>query len=99
MLAIGRGLISKPRVLLLDEPSLGLAPIIVQEIFRVIRQIHEEEGVSILLVEQNARKALAVARYGYILELGKVAIEGNACDLKNDERVRAAYLGGSKVNC
>jgi branched-chain amino acid transport system ATP-binding protein len=99
MLAIGRGLISKPHVLLLDEPSLGLAPIIVQEIFRVIRQIHEEEGVSILLVEQNARKALAVARYGYILELGKVAIEGNACDLKNDERVRAAYLGGSKVSC
>ncbi|HEY9093280.1 MAG TPA: ABC transporter ATP-binding protein [Candidatus Cryosericum sp.] len=99
MLAIGRGLISKPRVLLLDEPSLGLAPIIVQEIFRVIRQIHEEEGVSILLVEQNARKALGVARYGYILELGKVAIEGEACDLKNDERVRAAYLGGSKVSC
>ena len=99
MLAIGRGLISKPRVLLLDEPSLGLAPIIVQEIFRVIRQIHEEEGVSILLVEQNARKALGIARYGYILELGKVAIEGNACDLKDDERVRAAYLGGSKVNC
>ncbi len=99
MLAIGRGLISKPRVLLLDEPSLGLAPIIVQEIFRVIRQIHEEEGVSILLVEQNARKALGVARYGYILELGKIAIEGDACDLKNDERVRAAYLGGSKVNC
>jgi branched-chain amino acid transport system ATP-binding protein len=99
MLAIGRGLISKPRVLLLDEPSLGLAPIIVQEIFRVIRQIHEEEGVSILLVEQNARKALGVARYGYILELGKVAIEGDACDLKNDERVRAAYLGGSKVSC
>ena len=99
MLAIGRGLISKPHVLLLDEPSLGLAPIIVQEIFRVIRQIHEEEGVSILLVEQNARKALAVARYGYILELGKVAIEGDACDLKNDERVRSAYLGGSKVNC
>jgi len=99
MLAIGRGLISKPHVLLLDEPSLGLAPIIVQEIFRVIRQIHEEEGVSILLVEQNARKALGVARYGYILELGKVAIEGEACDLKNDERVRAAYLGGSKVSC
>ncbi len=99
MLAIGRGLISKPHVLLLDEPSLGLAPIIVQEIFRVIRQIHEEEGVSILLVEQNARKALSVARYGYILELGKVATQGNACDLKNDERVRAAYLGGAKVVC
>jgi branched-chain amino acid transport system ATP-binding protein len=99
MLAIGRGLISKPSVLLLDEPSLGLAPIIVQEIFRVIRQIHEEEGVSILLVEQNARKALAVARYGYILELGNVAIQGEASNLKDDERVRAAYLGGSKVSC
>ena len=99
MLAIGRGLISKPHVLLLDEPSLGLAPIIVQEIFAVIRQIHEEEGVSILLVEQNARKALAVARYGYILELGKVATQGNASDLKNDERVRAAYLGGAKIVC
>lgn len=99
MLAIGRGLISKPQLLLLDEPSLGLAPIIVQEIFRVIRQIHKEEGVSILLVEQNARKALNVARYGYILETGKVAIQGEACDLKNDERVRAAYLGGAKVVC
>ncbi len=99
MLAIGRGLISKPQLLLLDEPSLGLAPIIVQEIFRVIRQIHKDEGVSILLVEQNARKALNVARYGYILEIGKVAIQGEACDLKNDERVRAAYLGGARVVC
>jgi branched-chain amino acid transport system ATP-binding protein len=99
MLAIGRGLVAKPQLLLMDEPSLGLAPIIVQEIFRVIRQIHEEEGVSILLVEQNARKALAVARYGYILEVGKIAIHGAACDLKNDERVRAAYLGGAKVVC
>jgi branched-chain amino acid transport system ATP-binding protein len=97
MLAIGRGLIAKPQLLLMDEPSLGLAPIIVQEIFRVIRQIHEEEGVSILLIEQNARKALGVARYGYILEVGKIAIQGEACDLKNDERVRAAYLGGAKV--
>lgn len=99
MLAIGRGLIAKPQLLLMDEPSLGLAPIIVQEIFRVIRQIHEEEGVSILLIEQNARKALGVARYGYILEVGKIAIQGEACDLKNDERVRAAYLGGAKVAC
>ncbi len=99
MLAIGRGLVSKPQVLLLDEPSLGLAPIIVQEIFRVIRQIHEEEGVAILLVEQNARKALNVARYGYILELGKVVIEGPSSDLKSDDRVRAAYLGGTRVSC
>jgi branched-chain amino acid transport system ATP-binding protein len=98
MLAIGRGLISKPSLMLLDEPSLGLAPVIMQEIFRVIRQIHQEEKVSILLVEQNARKALAVARYGYILETGKIAIQGEACDLRNDERVKAAYLGGAKVN-
>lgn len=97
MLAIGRGLISKPKILLLDEPSLGLAPILVQEIFRVIRQIHDEEGVSILLVEQNARKALGVARYGYILETGKIAIHGPAAQLKEDERVKAAYLGGTRV--
>lgn len=97
MLAIGRGLISKPKILLLDEPSLGLAPILVQEIFRVIRQIHDEEGVSILLVEQNARKALGVARYGYILETGKIAIHGPAAQLKEDERVKAAYLGGARV--
>lgn len=98
MLAMGRGLISKPSLLLLDEPSLGLAPIIIQEIFRVIRQIHQEERVSILLIEQNARKALSIARYGYILETGKVAIEGAACDLINDESVKAAYLGGAKVD-
>lgn len=97
MLAIGRGLISKPKILLLDEPSLGLAPILVQEIFRVIKQIHEEEGVSILLVEQNARKALGVARYGYILETGKIAIHGPAAQLREDERVKAAYLGGARV--
>lgn len=97
MLAIGRGLISRPRVLLMDEPSLGLAPRIVQEIFQVIRQIHEGEKVSILLVEQNARKALSVADYAYILESGRVAIEGKAKDLITDERVRSAYLGGSGV--
>ena len=71
---------------------------IAQEIFRVIRQIHQEEKVSILLVEQNARKALGLARYGYILETGKIAIQGEACDLRNDERVKAAYLGVAKVN-
>jgi len=97
MLAIGRGLICKPQILLMDEPSLGLAPIIVQEIFRVIGQIHDEERVSILLVEQNARKALKIASYAYILENGKIPIQGKPVDLKNDERVRAAYLGGNKV--
>lgn len=97
MLTIGRGLISRPKILLLDEPSLGLAPILVQEIFQVIKQIHDEESVSILLVEQNARKALGVARYGYILETGKIAIHGPAAQLKEDERVRAVYLGGARI--
>jgi len=97
MLAIGRGLISRPKVILMDEPSLGLAPRVVQEIFRVIRQIHEEERVSLLLVEQNARKALSVANYAYILENGRVALEGKPQDLMHDERVRSAYLGGSGI--
>jgi len=93
MLAIGRALVSSPSLLLLDEPSLGLAPIIVQEIFEMIRRIHEEEKVSILLVEQNARKALKTASRGYILELGKVVASGEARALASDERVHAAYLG------
>ncbi|NLJ48443.1 MAG: ABC transporter ATP-binding protein [Candidatus Atribacteria bacterium] len=97
MLAIGRGLICKPQILLMDEPSLGLAPIIVQEIFRVIQQIHQEEKVSILLVEQNARKALSISNYAHILENGKIPIRGKPEDLKNDERIRAAYLGGNKI--
>ena len=97
MLAIGRGLVARPKILLLDEPSLGLAPILVQEIFHVIRQIHEEESVTILLVEQNARKALGIADYGYILEIGKIAIQDTAAALRNNEQVRAAYLGGGHV--
>lgn len=97
MLAISRGLIAKPKILLLDEPSLGLAPILVQGIFQVIRRIHAEEKVSIMLVEQNISKALNVASYGYILETGKVAVEGFSQDLRADERVKAAYLGGSRL--
>jgi branched-chain amino acid transport system ATP-binding protein len=97
MLAIGRGLIAKPTLLLLDEPSLGLAPILVKEIFNAIRKIHEESGTSILLVEQNAKKALAESDYAYILETGKISIEGPASELAGDERVKAAYLGGSAV--
>ena len=93
MLAIGRALVSKPSLLLLDEPSLGLAPIIVQEIFSMIRRIHQEEKVSILLVEQNARKALKAASRGYILELGHVMAHGPAQELAGDPRVSAAYLG------
>jgi branched-chain amino acid transport system ATP-binding protein len=97
MLAIGRGLVAKPKILLMDEPSLGLAPILVQEIFRVIKQIHEEEKVSILLVEQNARKALNVADYGYILETGKMVLHDSASQLKENEHVRVAYLGGKML--
>jgi branched-chain amino acid transport system ATP-binding protein len=96
MLAIGRGLVSQPKILLLDEPSLGLAPVIVQEIFRVVRQIHEEQGVTILLVEQNARKALGIATYGYILETGKIALHDSSASLKMNEHVQAAYLGGGR---
>jgi branched-chain amino acid transport system ATP-binding protein len=95
MLAIGRALVAKPRLLILDEPSLGLAPIVIKDIFKVIRQIHQTEGVSILLVEQNARQALSVAQRAYILELGRVALSGAAADLEKDERVRQAYLGGA----
>jgi len=97
MLSMGRGLVSQPKILLLDEPSLGLAPVLVLEIFNVIRQIHAEQGVTILLVEQNARKALGVADYGYILEIGKVAVQDAAAALKENEHVKAAYLGGGRL--
>ena len=98
MLSIGRGLVSKPKILLLDEPSLGLAPVLVLEIFRVIKQIHEEEGVTILLVEQNARKALGIADYGYVVETGKIALHDKAASLTMDEHVKAAYLGGGRFH-
>jgi branched-chain amino acid transport system ATP-binding protein len=98
MLAIARAIVSSPSLLLLDEPSLGLAPIIVQEIFALIRKIHEEEKVAILLVEQNARKALKAASRGYILELGKIVIEGNSAELSADPKISAAYLGGRECS-
>jgi branched-chain amino acid transport system ATP-binding protein len=94
MLAIGRALMSSPRVLLLDEPSLGLAPILVKQIFDIIREINAQ-GTSILLVEQNAHKALRVAGRGYVLENGRIAAEGPAAVLKSDERIQEAYLGGA----
>jgi branched-chain amino acid transport system ATP-binding protein len=94
MLAIGRALMAQPRLLLLDEPSLGLAPIMVREIFRIVASLRDH-GVSILLVEQNARAALETADYGYVLEMGEVACEGPAAALANDTRVAATYLGGS----
>jgi branched-chain amino acid transport system ATP-binding protein len=92
MLAIARALMSHPRLLLLDEPSLGLAPLIIREIFTIIRDLHAA-GVTILLVEQNAQLALQNADRGYVLEVGRITIEGRAADLLKDERVRKAYLG------
>ena len=92
MLAIGRALMAKPSLLLLDEPSLGLAPIIVETIFGVLKQINEA-GMSILLVEQNAVEALNLATRGYVLEEGRIVMEGSSSSLLNDERLRKAYLG------
>lgn len=92
MLAIARAVMSRPRLLLLDEPSLGLAPQIVKEIFSVIRQLHEA-GVTILLVEQNANLALQIADRVYVLEAGRLTLSGNAADLLTDEQIRKAYLG------
>ncbi len=94
MLAIARALMSRPRVLLLDEPSLGLSPKLVQTIFEVIRDINRR-GTTILLIEQNARQALAVASRGYVLEVGRIAHAGAAAELAASEAVRAAYLGGA----
>jgi branched-chain amino acid transport system ATP-binding protein len=94
MLAVGRALMSRPKLLMLDEPSLGLAPLLISEVFRVIGQIHDE-GTTILLIEQNAMAALNIADYGYVMETGKIVLEGTGKDLLNDERVKKAYLGES----
>jgi branched-chain amino acid transport system ATP-binding protein len=93
MLALGRGLMSSPRLLMLDEPSLGLAPLIVRDIFAIVRGLRDE-GVSILLVEQNARAALEISDRGYVLETGEIALSGDSSELASDPRVQATYLGG-----
>ncbi|MGD9943560.1 MAG: ABC transporter ATP-binding protein [Burkholderiaceae bacterium] len=94
MLALGRALMSSPRLLMLDEPSLGLAPLIVQEILSIVRGLRQD-GVSILLVEQNARAALESSDHGYVLETGEIALSGDSGELADDPRVRATYLGGA----
>lgn len=94
MMVIGRALMAKPRLLLMDEPSLGIAPKLVQDIARSIVAINREEGVSVLLVEQNSRMALSISNRAYALTTGKVVIEGNSKELLNDPRIKAAYLGG-----
>lgn len=93
MLAIGRALMCNPKMLLLDEPSMGLSPLLVNEIFSIIRDVNQS-GVTVLLVEQNAKKALEIANRAYVLETGAIAMEGDADELANDEKVRSAYLGG-----
>ena len=93
MCAIGRALMSKPRLLMFDEPSLGLAPILVRQVFETVRHLHADEGLTILLVEQNLRKALEIAGRGYVIETGRIKTEGPSKDLLQDETVRSAYLG------
>ena len=92
MLAMGRAVMSKPKLILMDEPSMGLSPIFVNEIFDMIVKLHEE-GVTILLVEQNANKALRIANRAYVLETGEIRMEGQAKDLLTDPRIKKAYLG------
>jgi branched-chain amino acid transport system ATP-binding protein len=93
MLALGRALMSRPRLLLLDEPSLGLAPLVVREFFRVVRELNEKEGLTVLVVEQDARIALSSSSRAYVLEVGRVALSGTSDDLRDDESVRRSYLG------
>ena len=93
MLALGRALMARPRLLLLDEPSLGLAPLVVREIFRALQRMQEEDGVAVLVVEQNARIALRAARRAYVLEVGRVVVEGASDELRENESVRQSYLG------
>ena len=95
MLAIGRALMSQPRFLMLDEPSLGLAPLLVKTIFEKIVEINRERGLTILLVEQNANRALEISHFGYVLETGRITVQGDSASLRQNPQVRSAYLGGN----
>ncbi|MDF5394246.1 ATP-binding cassette domain-containing protein, partial [Vibrio parahaemolyticus] len=94
MLAIGRALMARPKMILLDEPSMGLSPLLVKEVFSIINKINKEQGITMLLVEQNANFALQAADYGYIMESGKIVLDGSKHELLNNEDVKEFYLGG-----
>jgi branched-chain amino acid transport system ATP-binding protein len=93
MVAISRALMARPKIMLLDEPSLGLSPLLVKEIFAIIRRVNEEQGMTILLIEQNANMALAVAHFGYVLEVGRIVLEGSTAQLRDNPDVKEFYLG------
>jgi branched-chain amino acid transport system ATP-binding protein len=97
MLSIGRGLMSRPKLMLLDEPSLGLAPMLVEEIFEIVQRLNRQEGMTVLLVEQNATMALTIAHYGYIMENGRIVLDGTAATLQNNADIKEFYLGLSEV--
>lgn len=96
MLAVGRALMSKPKVLMMDEPSLGLAPLVVKDIFEIIKRVNKEQEMTVLLIEQNANAALKIADYGYVMETGIIGLEGTGAELLANERVKELYLGKSK---
>src|SRR5262249_35533131 len=97
MLSIGRGLMSRPKLILLDEPSLGLAPMLVEEIFAIVQRLNQQEGMTVLLVEQNATMALTIAHYGYIMENGRIVLDGTAAALRTNADIKEFYLGLSEV--
>ena len=97
MLVVGRGLLAKPSLMLLDEPTLGLGPLIVEEFFRILERLNVERKIAILLVEQNARAALSIASYGYVMENGRIVLDGHSDDLMKNEDIKEFYLGLSAV--